>query len=463
MRAHTDNTPAPHRRAAAHDPSHTKSKAAAHDHAHPDKQDTTHTQSSAGLLQPLQARALPASPVIQRKPEKTLVTGITHLVKAKGNSIFLGDEVAEVSQGDEVEIEPGQKLRSRRGPNQETYREDDARGEHNYRWFKVVSLNGRAVGDNVYIRDETFHIAERSLLGSRPAAISGEHRERGLHLEDVIDPRGVEATGTPDLGLAWQRAMDPARYGYFAAKSGFDTLWTSCGQATESLLKRLDSLGARRLKLGSFEFKGAAGASPLAKLIKLPVRATTLLVLRDPSVHEFTIEKHPDGRAWLHQAYISNFSALWWAGLDLEEPQLDHLVAARVTENRNAIGNRNVINIIAFANAMRHYMEQDNYGEAALAAWNRLPFVPNESNIRTLQGKVQFTVEAFQLAGESEVRAALHDIHAQYPFFELVLREAREIKAKILAEKGKGAKQAVNPMLGALSGFKFKKSGGDDT
>lgn len=94
---------------------------------------------------------------IQRMPKRVAIKGITHLVRLNGKSVFKGEETHEVEDGNIIQIETSDRIRSRRGPNQETYREEDRTGEKIYRWFKVVEVNGVTVDDDdIYVRDDTF-------------------------------------------------------------------------------------------------------------------------------------------------------------------------------------------------------------------------------------------------------------------------------------------------------------------
>lgn len=94
--------------------------------------------------------------VIQRMPQDARITGRTHLVRKKNNSVFRGDEVVEVESGAKVTIDTAVKMRSRRGPNQERHRATDLHGPRIYRWFKVLALNGHHVGDSVFVREDAI-------------------------------------------------------------------------------------------------------------------------------------------------------------------------------------------------------------------------------------------------------------------------------------------------------------------
>jgi hypothetical protein len=134
-----------------------------------------------------------ASGVMQKKHVEVTVTGITHLVEAKQGSIMEGEEGPELKTGQTVVIETSQKLRSRRGPNQEVFSQLDrdrqisknktkAHGDvyigKDYRWFRVVSVGDAEQKEGIYIRDETFRTLEPEALGHRPAIIGGFGRDR---------------------------------------------------------------------------------------------------------------------------------------------------------------------------------------------------------------------------------------------------------------------------------------------
>ncbi|NLW91349.1 MAG: hypothetical protein GXY34_07085 [Syntrophomonadaceae bacterium] len=120
--------------------------------------------NSKGLSLPAQRKlyaqkqvSSPGNPVIQMKLEEVMVTGITHLVEMHGKSLFKSEEAEELEQGDSVTIETTEKVRSRRGPNQELFREDDKkRGTHIYRWYKVKKIGESEESRNLYIREDTF-------------------------------------------------------------------------------------------------------------------------------------------------------------------------------------------------------------------------------------------------------------------------------------------------------------------
>ena len=128
--------------------------------------------------------------VIQKVPAPVTVTGLTHLVQAKGDSIFEGEEIMEVTNETPILIDTDKKMRSRRGPNQEKNRAEDLSGEHIYRWFKVLKINNNPAPKNTYIRDDTFTSTQK--LSNRPAIISDKHRDR----DDSISNQNAHLLGT---------------------------------------------------------------------------------------------------------------------------------------------------------------------------------------------------------------------------------------------------------------------------
>jgi hypothetical protein len=96
------------------------------------------------------------NPVIQRVEKNIIVTGVSHLVKMNKKSLHASEKEMEIHHGQELIIETESKVRSRRGPNQEIYKDEDAEGEHIYNWFKVISLEGKPVETGFYIRADVF-------------------------------------------------------------------------------------------------------------------------------------------------------------------------------------------------------------------------------------------------------------------------------------------------------------------
>jgi hypothetical protein len=126
-------------------------------------------------------------PVAQLKRAPAEVEGITHLVKKKGNSIQAGAEEHEVEGPAVVEVETNDRIRSRRGPNQEEFNEYDSVSPHMYRWYGV--RQAPELGETVkewYIREDAFKWADER--ADRPKVSTnlegrhgGERRTRGSH------------------------------------------------------------------------------------------------------------------------------------------------------------------------------------------------------------------------------------------------------------------------------------------
>lgn len=122
--------------------------------------------------------------VIQRVEIPATVTGLTHLVAPKGNSIFEGEEAAEIGHGTTIVIENSDKIRSRRGPNQEHNRASDLGSDPVYRWVRVVKVGGKLLSGRVYIRDDTLTSLHAQALGPRPSKIAPGQRDRSGILPD---------------------------------------------------------------------------------------------------------------------------------------------------------------------------------------------------------------------------------------------------------------------------------------
>lgn len=151
---------------------------------HADKTPVNTSNAIANILPASQAvvqgKTAQRVPVIQREPLTVSVSGVTHLVKMEGGSIMEGAEQIEVHEGEVLEIDTETKYRSRRGPNQEVYKDTDQKGEANYRWFLVTKINSVKAMGNLFIRDGTFNTRSPEALGSRGAKISPSQRDRIL-------------------------------------------------------------------------------------------------------------------------------------------------------------------------------------------------------------------------------------------------------------------------------------------
>lgn len=123
----------------------------------------------------LKADAVSSSTVCQLAAMTVQITGITHLVRPIGGSIFEGEETAEVYQGMNLNIDTDRSIWSRRGPNQEVEenRLSDEDGLQIYEWYPVLSIDGSETPSNSYLRDETF-IAPSELNISGKMKAEGE-------------------------------------------------------------------------------------------------------------------------------------------------------------------------------------------------------------------------------------------------------------------------------------------------
>jgi hypothetical protein len=130
-------------------------------------------QAPAVPLSPLKV----SQPVVQRQRINSIVTGTTHLVQALNGSIYQGTQGRLLPNNTRIEVETSDKIRSRRGPNQESFREYDAQNAPEYRWVRVISVDDEPQAPGTYIRDDTFVGGADIPRGSAfvPAL---DHRER---------------------------------------------------------------------------------------------------------------------------------------------------------------------------------------------------------------------------------------------------------------------------------------------
>lgn len=121
---------------------------------------------------------------IQRQSLPTTITGTTHLVQAQGKSIYNGTQGRLLVHGTPIEVETSDKIRSRLGPNQEAFRHYDAKNAPEYRWVRVISVDGIIEPPGTYVRDDTF--------------AGGAEIGRGSAFTPDIDHRGRMQTDLPE-------------------------------------------------------------------------------------------------------------------------------------------------------------------------------------------------------------------------------------------------------------------------
>lgn len=120
-------------------------------------------------LMALQALADQAQRTPTRSASETLqlvpatAKGSTHLVERKNKSIMRGKSVFFIESGTSLDVQPDQRVISRRGPNQELVGEYDLRGDHIYCWYKVNQVKDKDFHDDVFIREGTFAFVEHPL------------------------------------------------------------------------------------------------------------------------------------------------------------------------------------------------------------------------------------------------------------------------------------------------------------
>lgn len=103
-------------------------------------------------------------PVYLETARNVVVVGSTHLVEMRGHTLLNGrgnywdNQRYFLRQGTKVVIDEQRVIKSRRGPNQGFFRDEDKkRGTHIYRWVHVLSVGGKDVSqENLYIREGTY-------------------------------------------------------------------------------------------------------------------------------------------------------------------------------------------------------------------------------------------------------------------------------------------------------------------
>lgn len=261
-----------------------------------------------------------------------------------------------------------------------------------------------------------------------------------MRLEDLLKRLREVTGGYSDLitvakeDVNWQvAATAPKRVDREAA---LQKLWGVCGATAQSLVERLVGLDGCPVTTYRRTFEGAEDAWLLEAFLKIPVSETVLIQICEPSVHHITIEKRPDGTAYLLQGYLSAYSALWWAGVKGSDraPFLTATgtAATKLTEVRKVYGLGRPIPMNDFAGLLCQYLLADRHGPQSGKAWSKLPFHPGAvaDDDRWVGNSIILEVDVIQLANESAARKALNDNGQNLPLTTLVMREAETMLNK---------------------------------
>lgn len=113
-----------------------------------------------------------SQPVRGMAAKEVIIVGSTHVVEMRGHTLFNGKQGDFLRQGTKVTVDYQMVIKSRRGPNQEWFREEDRkRKTHIYRWVHVLYVEGRDVSrENYYIREGTFR--ESAIMAGKQLAPS---------------------------------------------------------------------------------------------------------------------------------------------------------------------------------------------------------------------------------------------------------------------------------------------------
>ena len=131
------------------------------------KPDKSSAKTDGKRSQAVGESAIPTE-TIQLTPEKTIVKGLTHLVKMSGRTLLGGQEGKPLWDGDVVVIDSSDLYKSRRGIEAETDKAD-YRGEgHDYKWVRALKVNDRDVsGDKFYVKTNLIEVGAEDVEKSR--------------------------------------------------------------------------------------------------------------------------------------------------------------------------------------------------------------------------------------------------------------------------------------------------------
>ncbi len=180
-----------------------------------------------------------AGAVVQRV--KKQVTGITHLVQVHDESVYEGDEVGELRDRDIVDIDENDIYLSRRGPNQEEFRDVDFDGPQHYEWFLVRTINGIAAAADTYIREDTIEdVEEDEALDVTPWLIFGTDGRSAQQIREAVDLGYRRFDTAESYGTAEALAEVLAQSGL--DRSAYEVIYKFDVQAGESQEALADSL-----------------------------------------------------------------------------------------------------------------------------------------------------------------------------------------------------------------------------
>lgn len=268
----------------------------------------------------------------------------------------------------------------------------------------------------------------------KPFTVTPEMRMQDL-LRQVREVTGEpsELITVPKEDVSWESARSSDR---ITRENALQKLWGACGPASQSLNERLVAVGGLPAVTYERIFEGAEDARLLEAFLQIGVSETVLIQISERSIHEFTIEKRPDGKAYLHQGYLSGYSALWWAGARGTDRSpfftLTGTSATKMREKRDVYGQGRPIPLERFAELLGRYLFADVHGTESAQVWSELPFNPGASDEdrRWAGNSIALQVKVIELANESAARKALRDSGQNLPITTLVMREAERLLNK---------------------------------
>jgi hypothetical protein len=249
-------------------------------------------------------------------------------------------------------------------------------------------------------------------------------------LEDLIEKLGSKSEWVQlKVDELWEAAKKSTNQK--EAIRNLQTLWGACGPSAQALIERIAALGGKPKKILDKYCVGKYDASELQTLLLLPVKGTTLIQINEEKIHQYTIEKRTDGKAYFHQGYLSGYTAYWWAGLVNDvEPflTLGAKAAEEIKKQRDIYGKLKAIPLETLASKLGEYLLTDVHGEASDKIWRTMPFHPEGSEELRWKGKtITLQVEVYQMGNESAVHQALEDTEETLPLIKLVMTETKKL------------------------------------
>jgi hypothetical protein len=160
------------------------------------------------------------------------------------------------------------------------------------------------------------------------------------------------------------------------ARAALDSAFGNCGATAKNLIGRIQDLGGTVEMLAEEEgLLGDEGAATLLALLQAQHQDRVLINIGNPVIHEFVLERAPDGTFVLQQGYQGGYDALWWAELGHGRSVLAGGDVPKMTVFRQDYGGSRQVDMATLRRNLTAFMKAPGLrSECARTAWQLLPF-----------------------------------------------------------------------------------------